>query len=72
LGLTGKLSVDPSQIPVINETICPNQADVTWARDFMNDFEAGGRVIRDGSDLPRLARAEKIDKLAKAFGIEPF
>lgn len=72
LGLTGKLSVDPSQIPVINETICPNQADVTWARDFMADFEAGGRVIRDGSDLPRLARAEKIDKLAKAFGIEPF
>ena len=71
LGLTGKLTVDPGQIPVINETICPTQADVTWARDFLDDFEARGRVIRDGSDLPRLGRAEKIDKLARAFGIEP-
>jgi citrate lyase subunit beta/citryl-CoA lyase len=35
------------------------------------DFEARGRVIRDGSDLPRLGRAQKIDKLAKAFGIQP-
>jgi len=71
LGLTGKLTVDPGQIPVINETICPTQADVTWARDFLNDFEARGRVIRDGSDMPRLGRAEKIDKLARAYGIEP-
>ena len=71
LGLTGKLCVDPGQIPVINETICPTQADVTWARDFLADFEARGRVIRDGSDMPRLGRAEKIDKLAKAYGIEP-
>jgi citrate lyase subunit beta/citryl-CoA lyase len=71
LGLTGKLTVDPGQIPVINETICPTQADVTWARDFLNDFEARGRVIRDGSDMPRLGRAEKIDRLAKAYGIEP-
>jgi citrate lyase subunit beta/citryl-CoA lyase len=57
---------------VINETICPTQADVTWARDFLTDFEARGRVIRDGSDMPRLGRAEKIDKLAKAYGIEPY
>lgn len=72
LGLTGKLCVDPGQIPVINETICPTQAEVTWARDFLADFEARGRVIRDGSDMPRLGRAEKIDKLAKAYGIEPY
>jgi citrate lyase subunit beta/citryl-CoA lyase len=71
LGLTGKLTVDSGQIPVINETICPTQADVIWARNFLTDFEARNRVIRDGSDLPRLGRAEKIDKLAKAYGIEP-
>jgi len=28
-------------------------------------------VIRDGSDLPRLGRAQKIAKLAEAFGIDP-
>jgi citrate lyase subunit beta/citryl-CoA lyase len=71
LGLTGKLCLDTTQIPVINEVISPTQSDVTWARDFMADFEARGRVIRDGSDLPRLGRAQKIDKLAQAFGIEP-
>ncbi|GAB3605914.1 CoA ester lyase [Conyzicola nivalis] len=71
LGLTGKLCLDPEQTPVINEVISPTQSDVSWARDFLDDFEARGRVIRDGSDLPRLGRAQKIDKLARAFGVTP-
>jgi citrate lyase subunit beta/citryl-CoA lyase len=71
LGMTGKLCLDIDQLAVINETICPTVADVTWAYDFVTDFEARGRVIRDGSDLPRLGRAEKILKLADAFGILP-
>ena len=71
LGLTGKLCLDPEQTPVINEVISPTQSDVAWARDFLADFEARGRVIRDGSDLPRLGRAQKIDKLARAFGVNP-
>jgi citrate lyase subunit beta/citryl-CoA lyase len=71
LGLTGKLCLDVEQLPVINEAISPTQSDVTWARDFLADFEAGGRVVRDGSDLPRLGRAQKIDKLARAFGVLP-
>jgi len=71
LGLTGKLCLDPEQTPVINEVISPTQSDVSWARDFLDDFEARGRVIRDGSDLPRLGRAQKIDKLARAFGVMP-
>jgi len=71
LGLTGKLCLDPEQTPIINEVISPTQSDVAWARDFLDDFEARGRVIRDGSDLPRLGRAQKIDKLAQAFGVLP-
>jgi citrate lyase subunit beta/citryl-CoA lyase len=71
LGLTGKLCLDVSQLPVINETISPTASDVVWAREFLADFEARGRVIRDGSDLPRLGRAKKIDRLAQAFGVEP-
>ncbi|HEV7949625.1 MAG TPA: CoA ester lyase [Glaciihabitans sp.] len=69
LGLTGKLCLDVEQLPVINEVISPTQSDVVWARTFLDDFEARGRVIRDGSDLPRLGRAQKIEKLALAFGI---
>lgn len=71
LGLTGKLCLAFDQLAVVNETICPTRSDVAWAINFLNDFEAAGRVIRDGSDLPRLGRAEKIKKLADAFGIAP-
>lgn len=71
LGMTGKLCLALDQLPVVNETICPTRSDVAWAVNFLNDFEAAGRVIRDGSDLPRLGRAEKIKRLADAFGIEP-
>ncbi|PJI86705.1 HpcH/HpaI aldolase/citrate lyase family protein [Luteimicrobium subarcticum] len=71
LGLTGKLVLDVDQLPVINEVISPTPSDVAWARDFLDEFEARGRVIRDGSDLPRLGRAQKIDTLARAFGVNP-
>lgn len=71
LGMTGKLCLDIEQLPIINEVISPTRSDVAWAREFLADFEARGRVIRDGSDLPRLGRAEKIDRLARAFGVEP-
>ena len=71
LGMTGKLCLALDQLPVVNEAICPTRSDVAWAVNFLNDFEAAGRVIRDGSDLPRLGRAEKIKRLADAFGIEP-
>jgi citrate lyase subunit beta/citryl-CoA lyase len=71
MGMTGKLCLAIDQTTVINEVISPTPSDVAWATDFMNDFEANGRVIRDGSDLPRLGRAEKIMKLAVAFGVQP-
>ena len=71
LGMTGKLCLDIDQLPIINEVISPTRSDVAWARDFLADFDARGRVVRDGSDLPRLGRARKIDTLAIAFGVEP-
>ncbi|ARC57666.1 Citrate lyase subunit beta-like protein [Frondihabitans sp. 762G35] len=71
LGLTGKLCLDVEQLPVINEVISPTPSDTAWARDFLADFEGRGRIIRDGSDLPRLGRAQKIDRLARAFGVQP-
>lgn len=67
LGLTGKLCLFTEQLAVVNECLSPTRADIAWARGFLADFEARGRQIRDGSDLPRLGRAEKIDRLALAF-----
>ena len=69
LGMTGKLVIDVDKIPVINEAISPTRSDIEWAQGFLADFESRGRVVRDGSDLPRLGRAEKIVKLATALGL---
>ncbi|MCY0904526.1 HpcH/HpaI aldolase/citrate lyase family protein [Arthrobacter sp. H14-L1] len=71
MGMTGKLCLATDQTTIINEVISPTPTDVAWASDFMADFDARGGVIRDGSDLPRLGRAEKIIKLAVAFGVQP-
>lgn len=70
LGLTGKLCLDEKQTVVINETICPTTSDIVWANEFMQDFHTSGGVIRDGSDPPRIKRAEKILTLAKDLGID--
>lgn len=69
LGMTGKLVIDQDKVSVINEAISPTQSDIEWAQNFLADFESRGRVVRDGSDLPRLGRAEKIVKLASSLGL---
>ena len=71
MGMTGKICLSAAQTPIVNEVISPTPTDVAWALDFLADFEGRGRVIRDGSDLPRLGRAQKIEALALAFGVEP-
>ena len=71
LGLTGKLCLHEDQASVVNEVLSPAPSDVGWAHEFLADFDARGRVIRDGSDQPRLGRAERIAHLAAAFGVQP-
>lgn len=69
MGMTGKLCLSPDQTPVVNEVISPTRTDVDWAHSFLADFDARGRIVRDGSDLPRLGRARKIMQLAEAFQV---
>ena len=69
MGMTGKLCLDLEQPAVINEEMSPSPADVAWALDFLRSFAEAGGVIRDGSDKPRLARAETIRARAEVFRI---
>ena len=46
----------------------PSDADLAWAFDVLATFERCG--VRDGSDLPRLARARGICDAAEAFGLD--
>jgi citrate lyase subunit beta/citryl-CoA lyase len=71
MGMTGKLCLDLDHPAVINESMAPTPSDVAWAIEFLAEFEANGRIIRDGSDKPRLGRAEKIVERAEVFGIQP-
>ena len=67
LGLSGRLCLRETQVGIVNEVMAPSAEDVSWAAGFLDEFEEAGRVVRDGSDLPRLGRAEKILSLDRAF-----
>ncbi|MHA3022479.1 HpcH/HpaI aldolase/citrate lyase family protein [Mycobacterium sp. BMJ-28] len=68
-GMTGKICLTPEQCATVNEGLSPSQEEISWAREFFAEFQRDGGEIRNGSDLPRIARAGKILDLAKAYGI---
>lgn len=68
-GMTGKICLTPDQCSMVNEGLSPSQDEIAWAREFFAEFQRDGGEIRNGSDLPRIARANKILDLAKAYGI---
>ncbi|QUR69633.1 CoA ester lyase [Mycobacterium spongiae] len=69
-GMTGKICLSPDQCSVVNEGLSPSQDEIGWAKEFFAEFERDGGEIRNGSDLPRVARATKILELARSYGIE--
>jgi citrate lyase subunit beta/citryl-CoA lyase len=69
-GMTGKICLTPDQCGAVNEGLSPSQDEISWAREFFAEYERDGGEIRNGSDLPRIARANKILDLARAYGIE--
>lgn len=69
-GMTGKICLSPDQCAVVNDGLSPSQDEIAWAKEFFAEFERDGGEIRNGSDLPRIARATKILELARAYGIE--
>ncbi|GAA4641056.1 HpcH/HpaI aldolase/citrate lyase family protein [Gordonia humi] len=70
-GMTGKICLTPDQCAAVNDGLSPSLDDISWAREFFAEFEADGGEIRNGSDLPRIARATKILDLARSYNIVP-
>ncbi|WP_430335572.1 HpcH/HpaI aldolase/citrate lyase family protein [Rhodococcus sp. ACT016] len=70
LGLTGKLCLHPDQAATVNRALSPSAHDIAWAHDVIADLGADGERVRDGSDLPRLAKAKKVTHLAQVFGLD--
>ncbi|MEH6793567.1 MAG: CoA ester lyase [Rhodococcus sp. (in: high G+C Gram-positive bacteria)] len=71
MGMTGKLCMHSEQAAIVNRELAPSPTDVSWARDVIDALGADGAHVKDGSDLPRLAKALKINELAEIFGIPP-
>ena len=68
-GMTGKICLMPEQTATVNEILSPSLEDRSWAVEFLAEYEAAGGKIRNGSDLPRLARARKVLSLSQSFGL---
>lgn len=68
-GMTGKICLTPDQCSTVNEGLSPSQDEIAWAKEFFAEFQRDGGEIRNGSDLPRIARANKILDLATSYGI---
>ncbi|MBM7414940.1 MULTISPECIES: CoA ester lyase [Nocardiaceae] len=69
MGMTGKLCMHSDQGPIVNRELAPSAADVAWAREVIAQLGEDGSGVRDGSDLPRLAKAKKITAQAAVFSI---
>ncbi|MDT0189441.1 HpcH/HpaI aldolase/citrate lyase family protein [Rothia terrae] len=67
-GMTGKLTLDPAQVDTINISLAPSEDEIQWARDLLQKQD-GDAMPKDGSYLPRLARAKKVSQLAKTYGL---
>jgi len=75
MGFTGKISIHPSQIPVINEAFTPSPDDAREARELITAFEeharkGSGAFAFKGQmvDMPHLTRARKILERARLAG----
>jgi citrate lyase subunit beta/citryl-CoA lyase len=69
LGLFGKSTVHPRQLPVIHEVFTPAEADLAWAREVIVVFDgAGGAAARlaggEFVDRPVADRARRLLDLA--------
>lgn len=69
LGMTGRLCLREEQVGAVNAALSPSGDELAWALDVLDTLDRCG--IRDGSDLPRIARARAICGAAETFGIEP-
>lgn len=76
LGFTGKSSISPRHVPVINEVFSPSQRDIEYAYEVMEAIRRGkeegrGAVALRGKmiDAPVVNRAKRVIETAEALGL---
>ena len=76
LGFTGKASISPRHVEVINQVFSPTQKDIDYAYEVMDAIrlakeQGKGAIALHGKmiDAPIVARAEQTIAAAKALGL---
>ena len=76
LGFTGKASISPRHVEVINATFSPSQKDIAYAYEVMDAIEQAkaqgkGAISLHGKmiDAPIVARAQQTIAMAQALGL---
>lgn len=67
VGMTGRLCLREEQAAAVNAALSPSGDELAWALGVLETLNRCG--IRDGSDLPRIARAQGLLAAAAAFDI---
>ena len=77
LGFTGKASISPRHVDIINEVFSPTKADIDYAYEVMDAIrlakeQGKGAIALHGKmiDAPIVARAERTIAIAEALGID--
>lgn len=77
LGFTGKSSISPRHVPVINEVFSPSQKDVDYAYEVMDAIrlakeQGRGAIALHGKmiDAPIVARARQTIAMAEEIGLK--
>ena len=77
LGFTGKASISPRHVDVINQVFSPTQKEIDYAYEVMDAIalakqQGKGAIALHGKmvDAPIVARAERTIAMAKALGLD--
>lgn len=66
-GMRGRICLHDYQVPIVESLFTPPEEDLEWANTVLDEFAEHG--IRDGSDLPRIARARHLQTLASIYRV---
>lgn len=75
MGYTGKITIHPSQVPIVNDAFTPSPEEIAEARELVEAFvenRASGRMAfrfrGQMVDVPHLERARRLLELARLSG----
>lgn len=75
MGFTGKASIHPSNVAIINEAFTPSEAEIARARAVIEAYEASpsGLAVLDGKlvEKPVVRAMQQVMEAARAAGLAP-